>query len=61
LRSLAAGQSARTFGSPLGPATAQKIIEYRQTHGPFTSVDQLDAIPGIGAAKIENLKGLVVP
>ncbi len=45
----------------VGPVTAEKIVEYRQTHGPFTSVDQLDAIPGIGAAKIANLKGLVVP
>ena len=45
----------------VGPVTAQKIVEYRQTHGPFTSIDQLDAIPGIGAAKIANLKGLVVP
>jgi len=45
----------------VGPVTAQKIVEYRQAHGPFTSVDQLDAIPGIGAARIENLRGLVVP
>jgi len=45
----------------VGPVTAQKIVEYRQTHGPFTSVDQLDAIPGIGAARIADLKGLVVP
>jgi competence protein ComEA len=45
----------------IGPVTAQKIIDYRQAHGPYTSVDQLDAIPGIGAARIENLRGLVVP
>jgi competence protein ComEA len=45
----------------IGPVTAQKIVDYRQTHGPFTSVDELDAIPGIGPARIENLRGLVVP
>jgi competence protein ComEA len=45
----------------IGPVTAQKIIDYRQAHGPFTSVDELDAIPGIGPARIENLRGLVVP
>ena len=45
----------------VGPVTAQKIIDYRQAHGPFTSVDELDAIPGIGPARIENLRGLVVP
>ena len=45
----------------VGPVTAQKIIDYRQAHGPFRSVDELDAIPGIGPARIENLRGLVVP
>jgi competence protein ComEA len=45
----------------IGPVTAQKIIDFRQTHGPFRSVDELDAIPGIGPARIENLRGLVVP
>jgi len=45
----------------IGPVTAQKIIAYRQEHGPFTSVDDLDAIPGIGPSRIENLRGLVVP
>jgi DNA uptake protein ComE-like DNA-binding protein len=30
-------------------------------HGPFTSVEALDAIPGIGPARIADLKGLVVP
>ena len=45
----------------VGPVTAQKIIDYRQQHGPFTSVDGLDAIPGIGPARIANLRGLVIP
>jgi competence protein ComEA len=45
----------------IGPVTAQKIVDYRQAHGPFTSVDDLDAIPGIGPSRIENLRGLVVP
>ncbi len=45
----------------IGPVTAQKIIGYRQQHGPFTSVEALDAIPGIGPARIADLQGLVVP
>jgi competence protein ComEA len=45
----------------VGPVTAQKIIAYRQEHGPFTSLDDLDAIPGIGAARIASLQGLAVP
>ena len=45
----------------VGPVTAEKIIAFRETHGPFTSVDQLDAIPGIGPARIETLRGLVRP
>lgn len=45
----------------VGPVTAQKIIAFREAHGPFTSVDQLDAIPGIGPARIADLRGLVQP
>ena len=45
----------------VGPVTAQKIVSYREQHGPFTSVDGLDAIPGIGPARISELQGLVVP
>jgi len=45
----------------IGPVTAEKIVRYRQEHGPFTSVEALDAIPGIGPARIANLQGLVVP
>jgi competence protein ComEA len=45
----------------VGPATAQKIIAYRDAHGPFRSVDDLDAVPGIGPARLEQLRDLVVP
>jgi competence protein ComEA len=45
----------------VGPATAQKIIDYRQAHGPFRSLDELEAVPGIGPAKLEQMKGLVIP
>jgi competence protein ComEA len=44
----------------IGPTTAQKIIDYRQQHGPYTSIDDLDAISGIGPAKIDSLRGLVI-
>ncbi len=45
----------------VGPATAQKIVDYRTQHGAFRSVDELDAIPGIGPARIAQLQGLVTP
>ena len=45
----------------IGPVTAQKILSYRQQHGAFGSVAELDAVPGIGLARLEQLKGLVAP
>lgn len=45
----------------IGPVTAQKIVDWRQTHGPLRSVDDLDAIPGIGPARVEQLRDLVTP
>jgi competence protein ComEA len=45
----------------IGPVTAQKIVDWRQAHGPFASVDDLDEVPGIGPARIEQLRDLVSP
>lgn len=45
----------------IGPVTAQKIVDWRATHGPFRSVDDLDDVPGIGPARIEQLRDLVTP
>ncbi len=45
----------------IGPVTAQKILDYRSSHGAFRSVDQLDDVPGIGPSRVDQLRGLVVP
>jgi competence protein ComEA len=43
----------------VGPATAQKILEYRQQHGGFRAVDDLAQIPGIGPKRLEALRARV--
>jgi competence protein ComEA len=43
----------------VGPATAQKILEWRKQHGGFRSVDDLKQITGIGPKKFEALKDKV--
>jgi competence protein ComEA len=44
----------------VGPATAEAILAYREANGPFTSVEQLLDVRGIGEAKLESLRDLVV-
>ena len=43
----------------IGPATAKAIVAYRESHGPFTSVEQLLEVRGIGPAKLDQLADLV--
>ncbi len=43
----------------IGPATAARILQYRDEHGEFTSVDQLLQVPGIGTKKLERLRPYV--
>jgi competence protein ComEA len=40
----------------VGPATAQKILEFREEHGGFGSVEELDQIPGIGEKRLAALR-----
>ncbi|WP_299946058.1 ComEA family DNA-binding protein [uncultured Microbulbifer sp.] len=38
----------------VGTEKAQLIVEYREKHGPFTSVEQLLDVKGIGTATLEK-------
>jgi len=40
----------------IGPSLAERILEYRETHGPFHSVEDLLNVKGIGPAKLEQLR-----
>ncbi|MYR05066.1 ComEA family DNA-binding protein [Gordonia sp. SID5947] len=43
----------------VGPVTAKAIIGWRETHGRFTSVEQLGEVDGIGPARLAKLRDLV--
>ena len=43
----------------IGSALARRIIVYRQEHGPFRSVEQLDDVQGISLRNIEEFRHLV--
>jgi competence protein ComEA len=40
----------------VGPATAERIVEYRKEHGRFTAIEELLAVKGIGPKKLEKMR-----
>lgn len=43
----------------IGPAYAARIIEHREKNGPFTALEQLIEIRGIGKKRLEKLKPFI--
>jgi len=43
----------------IGPVYAQRIIEYRTTHGSFHNVEELTQVEGIGPATLQKIRDLV--
>ncbi|MDQ1711722.1 MAG: competence protein ComEA [Frankiaceae bacterium] len=43
----------------VGPVLADRIVEWRTAHGPFTTVDQLREVSGIGARKLASIRELL--
>jgi len=41
----------------IGPVLAERIVAYRNEHGPFSSIDDLKAVQGIGDATVDDLRG----
>ncbi|WP_179194930.1 helix-hairpin-helix domain-containing protein [Bacillus sp. EAC] len=44
----------------IGPVKAKNILEYIETKGPFTSVDQLDKVNGIGKKSLELIRPFIL-
>lgn len=44
----------------VGPVIAERIVAYRAENGPFQTVEDLLDVPGIGEAKLANLRALVL-
>ncbi|MEY9871371.1 competence protein ComEA [Streptacidiphilus sp. MAP12-33] len=45
----------------IGPVLAQRIIQFRQQHGGFQSVDQLRQVPGFGDRRLSDLRSQLRP
>lgn len=44
----------------IGPALAGRILDYRQSHGPFRQIEDLEQVSGFGPKKLAQLKPYLV-
>jgi comEA protein len=55
----AAGLAQLQSLSGIGPVLSQRIIDYREKHGAFKTVDELDDVYGIGPKRLEAIRDRV--
>jgi competence protein ComEA len=44
----------------VGPVLAERIVAYREAHGPFGMIEDLLEVPGIGESKLAALRDRVI-
>ena len=44
----------------VGPKVAEKIVEFREKHGPFKKPEDIMKVPGIGPKIFEQNKGAII-
>ncbi len=44
----------------IGPALAARIIEFREANGPFSSIEQLTEVKGIGDKLLDNMRDFLI-
>lgn len=45
----------------IGPTLAERIVEYRDAHGGFGSIDELGQVDGIGEQRLATLRDALQP
>jgi len=45
----------------IGEALARRIVDWRKRKGPYTSIDDLDRVPGIGPKTLEQIRPYLRP
>jgi len=43
----------------IGDVLSERIVEYRETHGPYARIEDLTNVTGISERMLENLRGLI--
>lgn len=43
----------------VGPVLAERIVEFRDEHGPFATIEDLLDVPGIGEAKLAQMRDAI--
>ena len=44
----------------IGPTLAQRIVAYREEHGPFADIEDLTRVEGIGQAIVESIQDHII-